>query len=429
MTTTTEVECLRVQYMSGGHRVTGYIVKPTETNGKKYPVFVVVPPYHPGGRIQFLNLFNFYGRVRGQGVVVVFPAFRGNDGGEGRDEFGGGDVEDLVNLAALARAQPYMDADNLFLYGGGRGGMMIYLALIRGMPARAAAVENAPSDVRRWAAQDTAVLRVLQQANSGFERTAEEHYRARSILEHLERIDTPLLIRHGSGNRRVPVSHTLELVERLEALGKTYKLVIYPNDDPDIQKNDPEDDRLAHEWLRTHLPGIPPWPSQRVVQAQGTPVQPERTPVPVASGRGEDEALALDSVQAHRAAMHFLAAFDSLQWEPFRAYFAPDVNTFPNRSDEAGRREGRDAIAGWEQFFREVRANRASRGQPGPPYLDIGRRMRDLRVQLAGAAAVVSFLLGDDAPSRRTLVFRRDPDGAWRLIHLHASPAPQAGQR
>lgn len=419
--TTTEVECLRVQYMSGGHRVTGYIVKPADTAGKKYPVFVFVPAYPPGGRIDFLHLFNFYGRVKGQGVVVVFPAFRGNDGGEGRDEFGGADVDDLVNVSALARGQPYMDADNLFLYGGGRSGMMIYLALIRGMPVRAAAVENAPSDVRAWAAHDTAVLRVLRQANPDFERNPDEHYRARSILDRLDRINTPLLIRHGSGNRRVPVSHALNLAAGLEALGKSYKLVIYPNDDPDIQKNDPEDDRLAHEWLRSHVPGIPPWPSQRLGQPQGTP-EPERTPVPAASGRRDDAAVAPDSVQAHRAAMHFLAAFDSLQWEPFRAYLAADVNTFPPSGDRA--REGRDAIAGWEQFFREVRANRASRGQPGPPYLDIGRRMRDLRVQLAGEAAVVSFLLGDESPSRRTLVFRRDADGAWRLIHLHASLAP-----
>ena len=44
-------------------------------------------------------------------------------------------------------------------------------------------------------------------------------------------------------------------------------------------------------------------------------------------------ASAADSADAHRAALGFLAAFDSLQWEPFPAYLADDVTMFfPSRT-------------------------------------------------------------------------------------------------
>ena len=47
---------------------------------------------------------------------------------------------------------------------------------------------------------------------------------------------------------------------------------------------------------------------------------------------------------------------------------------------------------------------------------------RDLRVQIIGAAAIVTFEL-DDRPgfvNRRTLVLRK-AGGVWKITHLHAS--------
>jgi hypothetical protein len=126
-----------------------------------------------------------------------------------------------------------------------------------------------------------------------------------------------------------------------------------------------------------------------------------------------------DSVAAHAAALRFLAVFDSLQWEPFRAAVAPDVTVFLP-SVESPRLEGAAAATYFERFFRDIRA---ARGQTGVAYLGIGERMRDLRVQSMGGAAVVTFhLAGGAAASRRTLVFRRDPvSGTWLLAHLHGS--------
>lgn len=128
-----------------------------------------------------------------------------------------------------------------------------------------------------------------------------------------------------------------------------------------------------------------------------------------------------DSASAHRAAVGFLGAFDSLQFEPFRAYLAEEVTMFFPFPQLPARVDGRALVAErFSQFMTAVREARTRAGQPLVQGLD----PRDLRVQMAGPdVAVVSFHLGADSRSRRSIVFRRD-GGAWRVIHWHASSAP-----
>lgn len=132
---------------------------------------------------------------------------------------------------------------------------------------------------------------------------------------------------------------------------------------------------------------------------------------------------AADSAGAHRAAEAFLTAFDSLQWEPFRAYFADDMTMFFPFGDTPARADGRPEVeARFRRFFDEALAAWQRTGRPGAPRMGI--TPRDLRVQMAGSAAVVSFELGAETPARRSLVFRHTPADGWKLIHWHASPAP-----
>jgi ketosteroid isomerase-like protein len=134
---------------------------------------------------------------------------------------------------------------------------------------------------------------------------------------------------------------------------------------------------------------------------------------------------AADSAGAHQAAVGFLAAFDSVKWEPFTAYFADDVTMFFPFGDTPARADGRAAVeARFRRFFDEGRAAWARSGRPGEPRLGIVPR--DLRVQMAGGdVAIVTFHLGAENPSRRSVVFHREADGAWKVIHWHASSAPQ----
>ena len=133
-----------------------------------------------------------------------------------------------------------------------------------------------------------------------------------------------------------------------------------------------------------------------------------------------------DSAGAHAAARGFLAAFDSLQFDAFRGYFAEDMTMFFPFPQFPARADGRVEVE--EVFGKFMTAQREARAKAGRPMVQ-GIAPRELKVQMAGAgAAIVSFHLGaQETPARRSVVFRREPSG-WKVVHWHASSAPQAPQ-
>jgi ketosteroid isomerase-like protein len=153
----------------------------------------------------------------------------------------------------------------------------------------------------------------------------------------------------------------------------------------------------------------------------GGGAQPARPATPTAGST------ATDSASAHAAAHGFLAAFDSLQFDRFRGYFAGDITMFFPFPQFPARVDGKAGVEGI--FGRFMAAQREAREKSGRPMVQ-GLTPRSLTVQMAGRdAAVVSFQLGaDETPARRSLVFRRDASG-WKVVHWHASAAPQAQSR
>lgn len=112
----------------------------------------------------------------------------------------------------------------------------------------------------------------------------------------------------------------------------------------------------------------------------------------------------------------FIAAFNDLDSTRIGALLEDDATAFLPFDDSASLVTGREAIvAALEPRFASERKRLSS----GPPYLHL--EARDLRVQEAGDAAVLTFDVGTDrVRSRRTLVVVKR-GGAWKIVHLHAS--------
>ena len=124
------IDVRSITYVSDGLKVKGYLVAPKE--GGKLPCVI----YNRGGNREFgawtdrgaaLQL----GRIAAWGYLVIASQYRGNAGGEGVEEFGGRDVNDVLNLLTLLASQPRADTARVGMYGWSRGGMMTYLALAR----------------------------------------------------------------------------------------------------------------------------------------------------------------------------------------------------------------------------------------------------------------------------------------------------------
>ncbi len=110
----------------------------------------------------------------------------------------------------------------------------------------------------------------------------------------------------------------------------------------------------------------------------------------------------------------YLEAFNARDWNAFRATLADDVTVMFDDPAPAQRFDGRAAV---EEMFSRVFPPAGTRPKQLPPPL----RPTHLRAQDLGDTVVVSFELPDgDGIARRTVVLHRT-EGAWRVVHIHAS--------
>jgi ketosteroid isomerase-like protein len=129
----------------------------------------------------------------------------------------------------------------------------------------------------------------------------------------------------------------------------------------------------------------------------------------------------VESAAIRAALTHFLAAFENLDWEAFRASFEDQATVFFPSPEPPERHDGRSA---YEDRFRQV-FDEIRRGAPaGPPFQRLAPE--DLHIQQLGTdAALVTFHLRNaERLARRTIVFHKTHSG-WRIIHLHASNVPR----
>lgn len=247
------LECQRIKYMSDNLKVVGHIFKPKSTSGKKYPVII----YNRGGNREFgkntSGLLMRFNPFLTSGFVVIASQYRGNDGGEGKEEFGGADLNDVMNLLPLVKSLPYADTNNLFMYGASRGGMMTYLALKKGFPVNAAATVGGVSDLKANGARRPEMMRQFSELMPDFAKRQDELLRERSAIGWAEEINTPLLLLHGGSDWRVETPQALALANRLQESGKTYELIIYAKDDHGLSFNRADRDRRIIEWFKRYM--------------------------------------------------------------------------------------------------------------------------------------------------------------------------------
>ena len=264
------VTCERITYLSDGLRVVGYLWRPAAArDGDRLPLLV----FHRGGALEDSKLrpnsqFGFDRFVRA-GYVVIGTQYRGNDGGEGREEFGGADVRDVLAVTRVGQALPYVDPQRVFALGYSRGGMMALLAARAGAPYLAIATVGAPTDLRdarASGAQGRAAGRTAAEAGSlatarrlipDFGADPEGALRARSAMAWAEELRAPVLILHGGADPIVSAAaHALPFAARLRELGKVHDLVVYEGDTHGLQMKGRERDDRVLEWFRRFDPAV-----------------------------------------------------------------------------------------------------------------------------------------------------------------------------
>jgi len=141
-----KVECHKIKYLSDELKVVGFLLFP-KIRDEKLPVLI----YNRGGNREHGAIFgrnlSYLAYLASNNYVVLASQYRGNDGGEGKESFGGSDINDVLNLIVLAKSLEYADPNKIVMLGYSRGGMMTYLAIKSGAQIRAAAVVGGLTDI------------------------------------------------------------------------------------------------------------------------------------------------------------------------------------------------------------------------------------------------------------------------------------------
>ncbi len=242
-----------VKYISDGLSVSALLYHPKQPSAAKLPVIV----FNRGGYIRSdigHELLPMFYRFAKEGFIVVAPMYRGSDGAAGKDEVGGDDVNDLMNVVPLLRSIADADTKNVFLYGESRGGMMTFQAVRDGFPAKAAATYGGFTDFDELITSNPKLYDPLIKAIwPDFDPKKAEIVKRRSAIMWADKLGVPLLLMHGGSDKSVDPKQTLDLAAALHKLGKPYELRMYPGDNHSITANQKDRDARAAAWFKKHL--------------------------------------------------------------------------------------------------------------------------------------------------------------------------------
>ena len=204
--------------------------------GLEPPVHPALVQVHGGGTNSYLqgtNLVEQY--LAREGFIVLAINYRGGSG-FGR-EFQDLSIEDWLNdqsrdpgaAADWLRAQPYVNG-RVGIYGGSYGGMQSMSAITRTPDKFDAAVpmRGIYSEARTLPYADRVGRIFAITGHGGTPEERPEIYAKTETLDRMDRITAPVLIMHGEYDVRAPFENFELAVERLEALGREFESMTYP---------------------------------------------------------------------------------------------------------------------------------------------------------------------------------------------------------
>lgn len=254
-----EIEYNRIKYLSDSLKVVGYIIRPKLKNDELLPVII----YNRGGnrsfgQLTFTRLFAHFELIS-RGYILVASQYRGNAGGEGQEEFGGSDVNDVLNLFNVIGSIPNADTSRIGMYGWSRGGMMTYLCLSKTDRIKAAVIGAAPCDAfRSVTLRPRLEAEVFSQLIPNYYENKDAELRSRSPIFWADKLckTTPILILHGSDDWRVDAHQVLLMVLELNRIKHPFRFVYYENGDHELSQHREEVDQMVENWFDKYLHNV-----------------------------------------------------------------------------------------------------------------------------------------------------------------------------
>ena len=247
---------------SEGIKLDGWIVKPADFSAsKKYPV--IMYQYSGPGSQQVVNSWSAGAMGQGgafdqylaqQGFIVVCVDGRGT-GGRGANfekstylKLGDLESKDQVEAASYLATLPYVDKDNIGIWGWSFGGFNTLMSMSNGKSIFKAGVAVAPPT--DWRFYDTIYT-------ERYMRTPKENPQGYDVnpIQSAKNLSGALLICHGMADDNVHPQNAFEYSEALVQADKDFKEIYYTNRNHSIFGGNTRNHLLRQitEWFITHL--------------------------------------------------------------------------------------------------------------------------------------------------------------------------------
>ncbi len=251
-----KIKIEEVYYMSDGLRVKAFIAYPK--GSEKLPAII----YNHGGNREFSKIsptrvVDILARMASWGYVTIGSQYRGIDGGDGQEEFGGEDVNDVLNLIPLLENMPQADADKIGMFGKSRGGMMTYLSMMKTDKIKSAVVIGGVADLEMMNRNRPDVMEkmVFMQLMTNYWMNKDELLRDRSAIKRVKEISKtcPILLIHGTADWRVSPMQSINLATAMQHEKIPYRLVMMEGADHGLTEFKEESNYMIKEWFDRFL--------------------------------------------------------------------------------------------------------------------------------------------------------------------------------
>ncbi|GGI70633.1 hypothetical protein GCM10009332_04910 [Shewanella gelidii] len=207
------------------------LFKPADFDGnKRYPVVVRV---YGGPHAQLVvnswSSHDYYTQYLLQQGYLVFQLDNRGSAHRGTQfehviykQLGDAEVDDQKVGVDFLRSLPYVDANNIAIYGHSYGGYMALMSLFKAPDYFKAAISGAP--VTDWRLYDTHYTeRYLSHPQ-----TNAKGYEASSVMPYVKGYQSGLLMYHGMADDNVLFENSTKVYKALQDEGKLFQMIDYP---------------------------------------------------------------------------------------------------------------------------------------------------------------------------------------------------------